>query len=93
MPDHLHVFVSPEDSAALSRWTGSLKKFLAAHWRKAGLKAPFWQEGFFDHMLRSDESYADKWAYVGQNPVRAGLVQDSHDWTYAGEIHPLMWND
>jgi len=41
----------------------------------AGQKlASFWQPGFNDHLLRSDENYAEKWEYVFQNPVRAGLV-------------------
>jgi len=92
MPDHIHAFVSPEDSAGLSRWCGSLKKFLAAHWRKQRLTAPFWQEGFFDHLLRSNESSSEKWLYVHQNPVRAGLVKDAKDWHYAGEIYPLRWD-
>ena len=46
----------------------------------------FWQPGFDDHLLRSDESYAAKWDYVFQNPVRAGLVNRVEDWPYAGEI-------
>jgi serpin B len=46
----------------------------------------FWQPGFHDHLLRSDESYAAKWDYVFQNPVRAGLVSHAEDWPYAGEI-------
>jgi putative transposase len=92
MPDHAHVFVSAEDSAALSRWVGSFKKYLAAQWRKTGLNAPFWQEGFFDHLLRSNESYNNKWEYVLQNPVRAGSVEEARDWPYAGEIHALEWD-
>ena len=92
MPDHIHVFVLAEDSAAVSRWVGSLKKYLAVFWKTHGLAAPFWQEGFFDHVLRSNDSYAEKWVYVEQNPVRAQLVNDSKDWPYAGEIHPLMWD-
>ncbi len=47
---------------------------------------PVWQRGFFDHLLRSDESYAQKWQYVWDNPVRAGLVAKAEDWAYAGEI-------
>jgi hypothetical protein len=39
-----------------------------------------------DHLLRSDESYAEKWNYVRENPVRAGLAQSAEDWPYAGEI-------
>jgi REP element-mobilizing transposase RayT len=47
---------------------------------------PVWQRRFFDHVLRSDESYAQKWNYVRDNPVRAGLVTNADDWPYAGEI-------
>ena len=47
----------------------------------------FWQPGFFDHLLRRDESYAQKWDYVWRNPVRAKLVAQPEDWPYQGEIH------
>jgi hypothetical protein len=40
----------------------------------------------FDHVLRSDESYAEKWNYVRDNPVRAGLVKSADNWRYQGEI-------
>jgi len=45
-----------------------------------------WQRGFFDHLLRNSESYAQKWNYVWENPVRAGLVNNAEDWPFAGEI-------
>jgi len=45
-----------------------------------------WQRGFFDHLLRNEESYGQKWNYVRENPVRAGLIQRFEDWPYAGEI-------
>ena len=89
MPDHVHVFVCAEDSAVISWWVGSVKKTLAAHWRSHGHVAPFWQEGFFDHLLRSNESYEEKWEYVRQNPVRAGLTSDAGEWPFAGEVQPL----
>ena len=37
------------------------------------LSEPIWQKSFIDHILRSDESYGNKWEYVRQNPERAGL--------------------
>lgn len=37
------------------------------------------QAGFFDHVLRSNESYAEKWKYVRSNPVRAGLVHTADE--------------
>lgn len=46
----------------------------------------FWQPGFHDHVLRNDESHGEKWSYVRENPVRAGLVLNADDWPYAGEI-------
>ena len=46
----------------------------------------FWQEEFFDHVLRSKESYAEKWDYVRDNPVRAGWAKRAEDWPYAGWV-------
>ena len=40
---------------------------------------PHWQKGFFDHVIRSEESYEQKWVYVRDNPVRAGLVRSAED--------------
>lgn len=48
-----------------------------------------WQKGFFDHVLRTAESYSAKWAYVRQNPVRAGLVAEADDWPFLGQIDVL----
>ena len=51
-----------------------------------GKLQPFWQRGFFDHLIRNTESYADKWDYVQENPVRAELVRTTADWPFQGEI-------
>jgi len=53
---------------------------------RTGMSPSDWQPGFFDHVLRSDESYAEKWNYVRDNPVRAGLVGSAGHWPYQGEI-------
>jgi REP element-mobilizing transposase RayT len=86
MPDHVHLFVRGSQIFRLGPWVGHLKQTLA---KAAGLsrtKRQLWEEGFFDHVLRSDESYAQKWNYVLENPVRAGLVNSVEDWPYQGEI-------
>jgi hypothetical protein len=41
-----------------------------------------WQRGCFDRLLRSDENLEDKWIYVQDNPVRAGLVRKAEDWPF-----------
>ena len=85
MPDHVHFFVRRPNDFQLGRWVGMLKQALAKHIALAGT-SPIWQRGFFDHVLRNDESYAQKWNYVRENPVRAGLVTNAEDWPYSGEI-------
>ena len=45
-----------------------------------------WQAGYFDHVLRNDESEMEKWNYVLMNPVRARLVERAEDWPYGNEI-------
>ena len=90
MPDHLHLFAAFAPGAIrLSDWMTALKRTLAKGWTARGVGGPHWQRGFFDHVLRSEESYAQKWQYVAQNPVRAGLVGKWEEWPYQGEIHPL----
>jgi putative transposase len=90
MPDHCHLFVALDDEQlSLSQWMKSMKGVLSALWRSAGIMPPFWQKGFFDHVLRSDESYSGKWEYVCENPVRAGLVAHATDWPFAGEVNDL----
>jgi putative transposase len=86
MPDQLHLFVCGPDDFELGRWIGMLKRFLAKRIEPTGTAGPIWQRGFFDHLLRSDESYGQKWIYVRENPVRAGLVEKAEDWPYSGEI-------
>jgi putative transposase len=86
MPDHVHLFIRGAAEFVLGRWTGTLKQALAKAGNFSRTVGQIWQEGFFDHVLRSDESYARKREYVHQNPVRAGLVKLAEDWPYQGEI-------
>ncbi len=87
MPDHLHLFAAfrPE-GLSVSKWMKSMKNSLSKSLRLQGTAGPHWQKGFFDHVMRSKESYREKWEYVQQNPVRAGLVASAEDWPYQGEV-------
>ena len=86
MPDHVHLFVRGDHNFRLGPWIGALKQALAKAAMLSRVKGQIWEEGFFDHVLRSDESYSQKWNYVRENPVRAGLVKSAADWPYQGEI-------
>lgn len=88
MPDHLHLFCAPRDfQFTIERWIGWWKERFA----KASGRSGGFQKGGFHHRLRSAESYAEKWRYVQENPIRAGLVTRSEDWLYQGRVHEIHW--
>jgi putative transposase len=79
MPDHIHVLAAPSDrDADVGVFSGLMKRWI----RQQARHAWKWQEGSFDRLLRSDESAAEKWRYIRDNPVRAGLVERWEDWPY-----------
>jgi len=97
MPDHIHLFVcfGIGCTSTLGAWVRGLKRELDRVLLSTGHQpvqltgqklSSFWQPGFNDHLLRNNESYAQKWEYVFKNPVRGGLVARAEDWPYAGEI-------
>lgn len=85
MPDHLHFFVCGPPDFELTHWVNGLKRSISVA-LGATKKYPLWQPGFFDHLLRNNESYGQKWEYVRENPVRAGLVRLADEWPYQGEL-------
>lgn len=87
MPDHVHLFTAfPIEGITLSDWVQSLRTVIGKSLLRVGIQKPHWQEGFFDHVLRSHESYSQKWEYVRMNPVRAHLSKTPEEWPYQGEI-------
>jgi putative transposase len=82
MPDHVHLFLRGMVDFRLMQWVRMLKRAMS---KVIAVPPPHWQEGFFDHVMRSSESYSAKWAYVEQNPVRAGLVAAQEAWPFAGQ--------
>jgi REP element-mobilizing transposase RayT len=83
MPDHVHLFAQGSCDFSLTQWIRLFKRNLS---KAISVPPPHWQKGFFDHLIRHSESYAEKWEYVYQNPVRAGLVEDAEEWPWQGEI-------
>jgi putative transposase len=89
MPDHIHLFCAPRDlHFTIERWISFWKDCLA----KARPETGAFQRGGFHHRLRNAENYAEKWLYVRENPVRAGLVEKAEDWPYQGRIHEIAWS-
>jgi putative transposase len=92
MPNHVHLFCAPGEipPTPLGKWVAYWKSCAARNWPRGG-DSPVWQRDFWDTQLRQGESYAEKWEYVRQNPVEAGLVSQPYDWPYQGKIEVLTW--
>jgi len=93
MPDHVHFFARPQSNAMpLSFFMRNWKRWTANQIAKqTAISLPLWQSEFFDHVIRSADSYTEKWRFVRENPVRVGLVAISSTWPYSGEINLLQF--
>jgi REP element-mobilizing transposase RayT len=79
MPDHLHAIISFPRDERMAKVISLFKEFTA---KQAGIK---WQQDFFDHRLRNEESLEEKANYIRMNPVRKGMVTDPTDWPWKWE--------
>ena len=76
MPDHLHALVSFPGNEDMRRVVANFKEITA---KRGGIA---WQRDFFDHRLRGNESWREKWEYIAMNPVRKGLAVSPQEWAY-----------
>ncbi len=92
MPDHIHLFCAPDinPTEPLDQWVRYWKNVASKNWPRPN-EHPIWQRDFWDTQLRRHESYDEKWDYVLENPVRAGLVSKFDEWPFQGELNILQW--
>jgi putative transposase len=91
MPNHIHLFCAPGTfpTQPLKQWVRYWKNVASRHWPRP--REHVWQRDFWDTQLRRHENHDEKWEYVIENPVRAGLVGKSEDWPFHGELNVLRW--
>ena len=86
MPDHLHLLVHATSERA--DFIAFMKRFKQltgfAYKRQTGHS--LWQSGYYDRILRDEESSESVARYILENPIRAGL-------TSAWGEYPYAWSD
>ncbi|MDF7798349.1 hypothetical protein P4C99_02680 [Pontiellaceae bacterium B1224] len=94
MPDHIHFFCAPVglEYPPLKKWITFWKSMVSREW-PIPEEQPIWQPDFWDTQLRKGDSYSEKWHYVQNNPVRAGLVDRAENWQFQGTTETLFWHD
>jgi REP element-mobilizing transposase RayT len=84
MPDHYHVNIGLGVRKTLSQVMESIGKYTARRINKLlGQEGSFWEEGFYDHLIRNREDFGKILEYVHNNSVMAGLVESPEEWPYS----------
>ncbi len=81
MPDHIHLLIVPKSTVekAVQLIKGGFS-FRAK--REFAWKFEVWQQGFTDNRIRDEADWQHHLAYIRENPVQAGLVEDTGLYPY-----------
>jgi REP element-mobilizing transposase RayT len=82
MPDHIHLVLEASERCDIITFVAQLKSLIQREAWRLGVDGKFWQQRFWDHFLRQEESVETAVEYVLHNPVRAGLVEEPGDYPY-----------
>lgn len=80
MPNHIHMIVTiteRHDGRSLREIMHYFKTMTTNEYIsyvKNGLLPPFdkkiWQKSYYDHIIRNDADYIEKWNYIDNNPIK-----------------------
>jgi putative transposase len=83
MPTHAHVLIWTSESllpAIMREWKGASGYAIS---KLRNRKGAVWQPRYFDFILRRAADFAEKVAYIHNNPVVAGPVTCPGDWLWS----------
>jgi putative transposase len=87
MPNHGHLVVdvwSAPLTILIGGWKGKSSRLANM---VLGRRGQFWQEDYFDTLIRDAEHLARAIRYTEKNPLKAGLVKDARDWPWSSARH------
>jgi putative transposase len=99
LPDHFHWLFKPDDAAHLPKIVAAVKREVTWRFKTvAGLPGSWWQNRFYDHIVRDQDDLARHLDYIHFNPVRHGIARNPgayshssfHEWRRRG-AYPEGW--
>ena len=82
MDDHIHVVTTPMPDQSLEGVIQGWKAFSARSLRQNGRRAPVWQRGYFDTIVRGQSALERTLAYIRWNPQRRWPSIGAYPWLY-----------
>ena len=95
MPNHVHCIVRPmqPSDSDLEQIVGGWKSFTAKHINATlGRDGKLWQDESYDRIIRDEEHLWKSIQYIGRNPEKAGLSNESNRLWINPEWQQLGWN-
>ena len=88
MPDHIHLIINLEGKGefdtdrqgclSLRDVVKYLKSYTTREYRKktGNIASVLWQQRYYDHIIRNQEDYNEKWQYIDNNPLKYNLLSE-----------------
>jgi putative DNA methylase len=87
MPDHVHMLMRPLTGWSLALILQGIKGFTAREINKAlNRRGRVWQTESFDHLIRNETDWFDKFDYIHNNPVKSDLVSKPQDYAFSSLV-------
>ncbi len=84
MPDHYHGLVTLVTEPSLSALVRKIHSAFSRRCRgRIGLQGRLWQRRFYDHVIRDEDDWRTKLAYMHGNPVQRGLVDEASRYAWS----------
>ena len=89
MPNHVHILLSPIGENSVVSIVSKLKRYSSRMIKQClGTDGNVWQREMFDRMMRGEDDFAHKLAYIVNNPN--GLPEDSYSLYVADNVQYLL---
>ena len=93
MPNHVHALIEVLDvplALIVRNWKTYTSRHANALLDRSGR---FWQPDYFDRYIRDAEHFRKALRYIENNPVKAKLVREPHQWPWSSASHRHQTSD
>ena len=78
MPNHMHILTKP-----IICGISKAMQLIKGRSSRQVNEGNFWQKGFFDFTILTEQKFREKFNYIHYNPVKWGLVKKAEDYEYS----------
>jgi putative transposase len=85
MPDHFHLLIFVPETTSISKLLQSIQRNYTRNYRSehnVTQAVRLWQRGFWDHVIRDEQDFANHFHYIHYNPVKHGYVPHPEDYAH-----------